>query len=192
MKNLQKPFSWVVFILFGIVTIFVLTGLPYDQFNWTTAMAEYGNPGPQPTSLPPVSQEQFTAGDPVQTFLPGENPVILLPGQTDPIPLGNVLFTPERKTVNVGVQSVIDRGVVTVIDYMLLIDGYSYDEPFGAQLQVCLYGAHGQIVFLAADQSPRVPVDLPSAPITYIQDGVQYPYTCAYIDRPGLVVLVEE
>jgi hypothetical protein len=192
MKNLKQPFSWIIFILFGVVTVFVLTGLPYDQFNWTAAMAEYGNPDTQPTTEPPAALDPFVVGDPVQTVLPATAPEVTLPGQTTPVLLANVLFAPERKTINVGVQSVIDRGVIRVVDYTIMIDGHSYTEPFGVLVRTCLQG-EGKIVFLAADQSPRVPVDLESyVDFYYDSNDSGIVYTCGWIDRPGLVVLVEE
>jgi hypothetical protein len=192
MKNLKQPFSWIVFILFGVVTVFVLTGLPYDQFNWTAAMADYGNPETQPTTEPPAALDPFVVGEPIQTVLPAIAPEITLPGQSGPVLLANVLYAPQRETINVGVQSVIDRGVLRVVDYTIMIDGHSYTEPFGVLVRTCLRG-EGQLVFLAADQSPRVPVDLESYVDNYSStpDG-EILYTCGWIDRPGLVVLVEQ
>jgi hypothetical protein len=82
---------------------------------------------------------------------------------------------------NIGVQSVIDRGVLQAVDVFLS----GPNAQFTGDAAVCLKGS-GAMVFLAASGVPRTPQDLiawqtPSFP----------GYTCATLYQPGTLVLVE-
>ncbi len=90
----------------------------------------------------------------------------------------NGAFTSSLAGAQIGVKSVLDRGVVQAVD-VFMPSGAS--ASFSAAAQVCLQG-EGAFVYLNGAQSPRVPQDL----TTTWRDG----YTCAYIPNPGTVVLV--
>jgi len=68
----------------------------------------------------------------------------------------------------------------------LYIDGRRSAEPFLLPITVCLKDPvlGSGLIFLAADQAPRVPVNMP----------VHYEgnYACTQIDRPGTLVLVSQ
>jgi hypothetical protein len=80
----------------------------------------------------------------------------------------------------IGVQSVLDRGVILAFDVFAL-DGSRAVTRFNARVGICLRGS-GQIVFLDATLSPRTPADLPTS-----SDGG---FSCAGIPNAGTVVLV--
>ena len=77
-----------------------------------------------------------------------------------------------REIGAVGIQSLIDRGVLDVVD----VWGYA-DQDW----EVC-FPQSGTLVFLDAALSPRVPESVPA----YHEDG----YTCIAKDRAGMVVLM--
>ncbi len=77
----------------------------------------------------------------------------------------------------IGVQSVIDQGVIAAVDVF-----NPADMPGAAGAEICLQGV-GSMVFLDAAQMPRVPQPL----VSLQRDG----YTCATIPGLGTVVLVQ-
>lgn len=75
---------------------------------------------------------------------------------------------------SLGSQSIIERQVLQAVDV--------FDPlPFNGAVSVCLQGS-GEIIYLNANDAPRVPITLPSS-----QQGS---FTCAAIPNPGTVVLV--
>ena len=81
-----------------------------------------------------------------------------------------------RSPAEVGIQGLLDLGVVNAIDIFNL-----GDEP-SASTMLCLRDA-GDILFLAAAGTPRVPQRLPTFS--------RLEYTCVWITEPGMVVQVE-
>jgi hypothetical protein len=79
----------------------------------------------------------------------------------------------------IGVQSVLDAGVIQAVD--IFIQGGSGSANFSSPAKVCLLG-EGRYLYLDATQTPRVPQDLS----TSSENG----YTCASIPNAGTVVLV--
>ncbi len=135
-------------------------------------------PVPNPVSLPGVVQSPSI---PLCSDLNGAvNPVVRakLPsgvyGIYCRIIAENRQFT--RTPAEVGVQSVLDEGVIHAVDV------FSPSGASAAGTQICLQGA-GSIVFLDAANAPRVPQTLP----TTTQGG----YTCVTIPNTGTVVLVD-
>ncbi len=75
---------------------------------------------------------------------------------------------------SLGYQEIIDRGVLQAVDV--------FDPlPFTGPVQVCLQGL-GELIYMNASAMPRVPESLPAF--------AQGSYTCAVINAPGTVVLV--
>jgi hypothetical protein len=85
----------------------------------------------------------------------------------------NRVFT--RTSAEVGVQSLLDLGVIHAVDVFTLSDVNA------AGTRICLQGT-GAMYFLDAAGAPRVPQRLP----TTVQDG----FTCVVIPNVGAVVLV--
>jgi hypothetical protein len=82
---------------------------------------------------------------------------------------------------SIGVQSVLDRGVIQAVD-VFLPNG---EGKFNGDAVVCLRGS-GAMVFLAASGIPRTPQDL----IAW-QTPAFPGYTCATLYQPGTLVLVQ-
>ncbi|MBL8166068.1 MAG: SH3 domain-containing protein [Anaerolineae bacterium] len=80
-----------------------------------------------------------------------------------------------RSAAEVGVQGVLDQGVVQAVDV------FSPSNANAAGSLICLRGT-GSIIFLASNAAPRTPQVLPVS----VQGG----YTCATIPGTGIVVLV--
>lgn len=80
-----------------------------------------------------------------------------------------------RSAAEVGVQGVLDQGVVQAVDV------FSPSNANAAGSLICLRGM-GSIIFLASNAAPRAPQALPVS----VQNG----YTCATIPGTGTVVLV--
>jgi hypothetical protein len=76
----------------------------------------------------------------------------------------------------IGVQGVIDQGVIQAIDV------FGVDPSVGGEIEVCLLGSGG-ILYLDANGAPRIPQWM----ATTQRDG----YTCAVIPHAGTVVLVQ-
>lgn len=91
----------------------------------------------------------------------------------------NGSFTSSLAGAQIGVQSVLNRGVVQAVD--VFVPDAMTNVPFSAPAKVCLQGA-GAFVYLNGAQTPRTLQDL----VTSVEDG----YTCAFIPNPGTVVLV--
>lgn len=174
---------------FVLVILFALLGLPYNKFSWVEAIAYYGNGNPPADSENPSSDPGIP---PIGDVDPADNPptfttsaptLIQIDGETPAQPI--TVFAPEVSVAEVGNAAVIARGIIVAVDYFALTpDGLSPTGRFVVPPLVCLRG-EGVLVFMAADQSPRVPVDLEMVPSPV--PG----YTCAYLERPGMVVLVE-
>lgn len=79
----------------------------------------------------------------------------------------------------IGVQAVLDRGVVVAVDIYAL-NGATPVTRFQQPIQVCLLG-EGAFLFLDANNSPRTAAQLPAFP-----DGA---YTCASVPNAGIAVL---
>jgi hypothetical protein len=77
----------------------------------------------------------------------------------------------------IGVQSVLDRGVIQAVEIFAPYGSTSLDG--GAR--ICLLGT-GTFIFLNAAQSPRQPVEI----ATTMEDG----YTCGGVNNTGTAVLV--
>ena len=73
----------------------------------------------------------------------------------------------------IGIASVIERGIIDAVDIWSWL---------GAGAQVCFRQSSGTLLFLDAATAPRAISELP----VYSVDGM----ICAFIDRPGTVVLV--
>ena len=82
----------------------------------------------------------------------------------------------------IGVQSVLARGVLVAVDIFALNGGSSVTR-FNNSVFVCLQGS-GPFIFLDANQSPRAPQQLTSVN----QNG----YECANVPNAGTVVLVSQ
>ncbi len=174
--------NWVTIstiIAFAIVITFALVGLPYGKFTWVEAIANYAADSPPPDNpsepgIPPINEVD-----------PADNPPVFV--EMGPVDPDNpvTVFAPELTDTQIGNPDVIARGVILSADFFALTpDGISTTARFPVPPKVCLRGT-GVLVFLAADQMPRVPVDLELVPSSV--PG----YTCAFIERPGTVVLVE-
>ena len=87
--------------------------------------------------------------------------------------LGSGIHFKRLTVANVGIQSVVDRGVLDVVD----VWGYANQN-----FEVC-FAQSGTIVFLDAAASPRTEISVSS----YLRDG----YTCATMNRAGTMVLVQ-
>jgi hypothetical protein len=85
-------------------------------------------------------------------------------------------------TNQIGVQSVISRGVLVAVDIFALT-GSTYVTRFNNSIEVCLRGS-GTFIFLDANQSPRSPAELSS-----VQSNG---YTCASVPNAGTAVLVSQ
>ena len=86
----------------------------------------------------------------------------------------NRVFT--RSAAEVGVPSVLDRGVIHAVDV------FSPSNASAAGVFVCLQG-EGDLIFLDAAGAPRTPQPLPVQP----RDG----FSCSMIPNVGTVVLVD-
>lgn len=146
-----------------------------------------------PTSVPVVNTSVPSGGGGHHVMMPTSLPVPLcsdISGVTNSIvratlPPGvygvhcrviaeNTEFT--RSAAEVGVQSVLDRGVVQAVDI------FSPSGASAAGSTVCLLGTSGSLVFLDAAQAPRVPQDLPS----FDNNG----YRCTMVPATGTLALV--
>jgi hypothetical protein len=176
--KLQRRLVMFTVAICGVVVLFMLTSLPYAQFTWADMVADYVTEPEatrEPVVLVPVTDADPATNPP--TFV--EVPPAALPEQAQ-------LFAPEVPVAKVGIPALLDRGIVAAFDYLVFIDGRVSTAPFEALIEVCIKGKGGAMVFLAADQAPRVP-----APLRILSP--KYPgYTCALIDRPGTVVLLEK
>lgn len=83
----------------------------------------------------------------------------------------------------IGIQSVIDLGVVQAVDLFGLLPDGSPVVPFVAPMRVCLRGT-GDAIYLTAATSARTPVYLP------VLSDSPANYACANIPESGTVVLV--
>jgi hypothetical protein len=82
----------------------------------------------------------------------------------------------------IGVQSLIDLGVMQAVDiYGIMPDGRSV-VPFQSPVYACLRGTD-QVVFLSAADQPRYPIGVPTFP-----NG---DYTCTTLYSSGTVVMVD-
>ncbi len=87
-----------------------------------------------------------------------------------------------RSSNEIGLQSVLDRGVIQAVDvFGLLANGQSV-VAFNTPVQICLPGS-GTFLFIDASKSPRSAIQLPTTKIT--------DYTCANIPNAGTVVLTQ-
>lgn len=77
----------------------------------------------------------------------------------------------------VGVQSILNSGVIQAVDVFTLDSNARLASP----VQVCLLGT-GNFIFLDATQSPRTPQSLPT---TWMEG-----YSCGSIPNTGTAVLV--
>jgi hypothetical protein len=82
----------------------------------------------------------------------------------------------------IGVPSVLSRGVLVAVDIFALNGGSSVTR-FNNSIYVCLQGS-GAFIFLDANQSPRSPQQLTSVS----ENG----YQCANVSNAGTVVLVSQ
>ena len=133
------------------------------------------------TTSTPVPNQPAAQSVPLCADLDGTtNPVVRVS-----LPLGvygvycsiiaqNRVFT--RTPAEVGVQSVLDRGVIHAVDV------FSPSNASAAGVLICLEG-EGDLIFLDAAGAPRVPQPLP----VQLQDG----FSCAVIPNVGTVVLVQ-
>lgn len=80
-----------------------------------------------------------------------------------------------RSPAEVGIQSLLDRGVIHAVD----IFSPSGDDTVNTT--ICLSGA-GDAFYLAASHAPRLPQPLPST----LREG----FSCVWIAEPGTIVLV--
>jgi len=173
-----------VLALASVVTlvVFMLAGLPYGKFSWVNAVASYLDPDQPEDSqpdIPPVIEVDPATQPPVYIELGDAATTI-----KDLLPEGGMLFAPVVETPYIGVPALLDRGVIAAFDFMVFVDGRTVADPFKSPLKACLKG-NGALIFLAADQAPRVAVELPLV-------ASDYPgYSCTLIDRPGTLVLVE-
>jgi hypothetical protein len=102
-----------------------------------------------------------------------------IPGGT--APGANVYCKLITNPYEIGIQSVIDRGVITAVDISALAGGGSSVTRFNNPIEVCLSGS-GAFLFLDANNSPRYAQQLDA----YDSGG----YTCASVPNAGTVVLV--
>lgn len=86
-----------------------------------------------------------------------------------------------RNPAEVGNQAVVDQGVFHAVDIFGLLPGGQPVVQFNHTVNVCLRGV-GNVIFLDARQSPRVPQLLPTTAI----GG----FSCTAIPSAGTVVLV--
>ena len=81
----------------------------------------------------------------------------------------------------IGVQSILDAGVINAVDVFALDNGGQPIKTFNKSVLACLQGT-GRFIYLDDTSAPRVPASLTSA----VVNG----YSCANIPNPGTVVLV--
>lgn len=84
----------------------------------------------------------------------------------------------------IGNLGVLQQGVKAAIDVYASVGGGSVVN-FGQEIQVCLKGT-GSFIFLNANQTPRVPSQMPAF-TRELEGGT---YTCTYISSSGVAVLV--
>ncbi len=82
----------------------------------------------------------------------------------------------------VGIQTILDQGVVQAVDVFGLLAGGQSVVAFNDPVQICLAGS-GAYYFIDASKSPRSAIQLP----TQIING----YACASIPNAGTVVLTQ-
>lgn len=175
----QQRIAMFVFAAVAVTIVVMLVGLPFEQFSWVDALASYVDEPVvidmpaiplltdiDPASAPPVFVEETVS--PVEASLPKDA----------------ALFAPAVAAPYVGEPSVVARGIVAAFDFIVFIDSRTSAAPFLLPIKACLKG-EGALVFLAADQAPRVPAEM-------VLVATAYPgYTCTLLDRPGMLVLVE-
>ncbi|HEX3052506.1 MAG TPA: hypothetical protein VHP83_17730 [Aggregatilineaceae bacterium] len=180
---LRQRFFLIGFSMLALAVLFMAVGLPYDQFSWVDAVSDYGiSDAPTPLPLEPVTEAE-----------PGTTPPVLIEASAeeiaDALPVGGVLFAPEVANAQIGISEVAEQAL-SAYDFVLFVDGRSSAEPFKSPLAACLRdpGAGVGLIFLAADQAPRIPVRMPS----YSEFRGEQRYLCTAIDRPGTLVLIAE
>jgi len=82
----------------------------------------------------------------------------------------------------IGIQSVIDAGVLQAVDIYGIAGTGASVVPFGVPVRACLRG-EGRFLFLSAANASRVPADV----FSFQFEG----YTCADLSSAGTAVLVE-
>jgi hypothetical protein len=137
---------------------------------------------PEPITTMAVTPGNVDSSSPLAQCLDdrGNTSTVMRTNMNSGVAPGASLFC--KKIANdyeIGIQSVLDRGVKVAVELQAFSGGSSV-KTFQQPLRVCLF-EQGVFLFLDTNGTPRTAVERPSV----VEDG----YTCADIPNPGMVVI---
>jgi uncharacterized repeat protein (TIGR01451 family) len=156
--------------------------------NMTTTLTITEGPVVQPTDEP-SAEDHARAQAPLCALIGGgTNPIVRADVQSGTVTDGSVFCRILAQNsvyilnpAEVGIQSVVDLGVIHAVDVFGLRHDSRSEPHFNYGVKVCLQGT-GRLLYLDATQAPR--------PVTLLTSTEESGYLCGIVPNAGTVVLV--